>query len=98
MTFPRRPRSLWTASAAALTLAAAMLLAPTQSDAQSAFREYPSFEGEDAAAPLPPDWNVPQELVIGRLMYPSRGFGFFGRGDWRQGGTGWTDDYPKGDR
>jgi hypothetical protein len=31
-------------------------------------------------------------------MYPSRGFGFFGGGDWRQGGTGWTDDYPRGDR
>jgi len=34
-------------------------------------------------------------------MYPSadggRGF-YFGRGDWRQGGTGWTDDYPRGDR
>ena len=61
------------------------------------FREYPSFEGDDAAAPLPPDWNVPAEFVVGRLMYPSaggRGFGY----DWHQGGTGWTDDYPRGDR
>jgi hypothetical protein len=62
------------------------------------FRVYPSFEGEDAAAPLPPDWNVPGELVIGRLMYPSAGRGFFFGSDWRQGGTGWTDDYPRGDR
>jgi len=66
--------------------------------AQQAFRVYPSFEGEDAEAPLPPDWNVPGELVIGRLMYPSAGSGFFRGGDWRQGGTGWTDDYPRADR
>jgi hypothetical protein len=65
------------------------------------FREYPSFEGADAEAPLPDDWNVPGELVVGRLMYPSArgGRGFFGGGyDWHQGGTGWTDDYPRGDR
>jgi hypothetical protein len=65
------------------------------------FREYPSFEGDDAAAELPADWQVPGELVVGRLMYPSAagGRGFFGGGDdWRQGGTGWTDDYPRGDR
>ncbi len=63
-------------------------------------REYPSFEGADAEAPLPDDWNVPGELVVGRLMYPSaggrRGFSF--GYDWHQGGTGWTDDYPRGDR
>jgi hypothetical protein len=41
---------------------------------------------------------VPGELVIGRLMYPSAGFGFFGGGDYRQGYTGWTVDYPRGDR
>jgi hypothetical protein len=81
-----------------LTLGAAALLAPAVAQAQREFREYPSFEGADADAPLPPDWNVPGELVIGRLMYPSRGFSFFGGGDWRQGGTGWTDDYPRGDR
>jgi hypothetical protein len=80
-----------------LMLATATLLAPKIAEAQREFRVYPSFEGEDADAPLPPDWNVPGELVIGRLMYPSGGFGFFG-GDWRQGGTSWTDDYPRGDR
>src|SRR5688572_13636422 len=60
------------------------------------FREYPSFEGADAAAVLPDDWQVPAEVVVGRLMYPSAG----GRGfsDWHHGGTGWTDDYPRGDR
>ncbi|MGD8323668.1 MAG: DUF4159 domain-containing protein [Gammaproteobacteria bacterium] len=64
--------------------------------AQRAFRVYPSFEGASTEAPLPADWDVPGELVIGRLMYPSGSFGF--GGDWRQGNTGWTDDYPKGDR
>lgn len=65
------------------------------------FREYPSFEGDDAAAELPGDWQVSAEFVVGRLMYPSAGGGrgFFGGGnDWHQGGTGWTDDYPRGDR
>lgn len=96
----RRVRTAFTSGTWALLLAgvAAALLVPAVAEAQREFREYPSFEGEDAAAPLPPDWNVPGELVIGRLMYPSRGFGFFGGGDWRQGGTGWTDDYPRGDR
>jgi hypothetical protein len=87
----------WAALLALTALVA--LLSPHAAQAQREFRQYPSFEGEDADAPLPPDWNVPGELVIGRLMYPSRGFGFFGGGgDWRQGGTGWTDDYPRGDR
>ena len=31
--------------------------------AQREFREYPSFEGEVAEAPLPPDYQVPGELV-----------------------------------
>jgi hypothetical protein len=68
-----------------------------QAAAQREFRVYPSFEGHEADAPLPPDWQVPAELVIGRLMYPGGRFGFFG-GDWRSGGTSWTDDYPRGDR
>jgi len=79
-----------------VVLAAALLLAHA-ANAQREFREYPSFEGEDSAAPLPDDWQVPGELVIGRLMYPGGRFGFFGS-DWRQGGTSWTDDYPRGDR
>lgn len=83
---------------AALVAAAALGMASRKAEAQREFREYPSFEGEDATAPLPPDWREPGELVVGRLMYPSAGRGFFGGGDWRQGGTGWTDDYPKGDR
>ncbi len=66
--------------------------------AQREFRVYDSFEGDDAAEDLPPDYQVPGEFVVGRLMYPSSRFGFFGGGDWRQGGTSWAVDYPKGDR
>jgi hypothetical protein len=80
----------------ASTLAAALLLVH-HAQAQLPFREYPSFEGAEADSPLPPDYLVPGELVIGRLMYPSGRGGFFG-GNWRAGGTSWTDDYPRGDR
>jgi hypothetical protein len=94
------PNPVW--AVVALTAAIPFLACPAlfAADANAPpreFRVYPSFEGEDADAPLPPDWKTPGELVIGRLMYPSRGFGFFG-GDWRLGGTSWTDDYPRGDR
>jgi hypothetical protein len=87
-------------AAVALTVLGASSGAPLVEKGPMPFREYPSFEGEDAAAPLPPDWNVPAEFVVGRLMYPSAGGGrgFFGGYDWHQGGTGWTDDYPRGDR
>jgi hypothetical protein len=94
---PSRVWAVVALTAATFVLACAALFAADATPPPREFRVYPSFEGEDAEAPLPPDWKVPGELVIGRLMYPSRGFGFFG-GDWRQGGTSWTDDYPRGDR
>jgi len=65
----------------------------TATNAQLPFREYP---GETNSRGLPPDWNVPGEFVVGRLMYPSRGMR--GIGNWTQGGTNWTIDYPSGDR
>jgi hypothetical protein len=86
-----RPRSI----ALALALTSPLLLVPV-AEAQREFRVFPSFEGASADAPLPADWDVPGELVIGRLMYPSSGFGF--GADWRQGYASWTDDYPRGDR
>jgi hypothetical protein len=93
-------------SAGILAAAAFAVLGASSGSAQiyqdpMPFREYPSFEGADAEAPLPDDWQVPGELVVGRLMYPSAGGrrgGFGGGYDWHQGGTGWTDDYPRGDR
>jgi hypothetical protein len=81
--------------AAAVAMVAA-LLANRDAAAQMPFREYPGFEGAATAAPIPPDWNVPAEFVVGRLMYPGGRFGF--GSEWTQGGTSWTDDYPKGDR
>jgi hypothetical protein len=83
------------AAVGAIIIAAA-IVAAAPAAAQSPFRVYPSFEGDVAEAPLPPDYEVPGELVIGHLMFPD---GRFGYGDqWKYGGTGWTDDYPKGDR
>ena len=69
--------------------------------AQHEFRVLQSFEYDDDVA-LPPDYKEPGEFVVGRLMYPSRvrlgRWGRWGRGDWRQGGTSWSVDYPRGDR
>jgi len=49
---------------------------------------------------LPPDYLVPGEFVVGRLMFPQYRQGPFGSGagDWRRGGTAWSVDYPEGDR
>lgn len=87
------------ATCALAVLAASSGSAPLFKDPKP-FVEYESFEGSEAAALVPEDWQVPGELVIGRLMYPSAGGGrsFFGGGDWHYGNTGWTDDYPRGDR
>lgn len=81
----------------AFVLAITLLLGHGPVQAQREFRVYPSFEGAEADVPLPDDYDVPGELVIGRLMYPAGSRGWFG-GDWRQGYTSWTDDYPRGDR
>jgi hypothetical protein len=73
---------------------------------QRPFRVYPSIEAYDNVA-LPPDYQEKAEWVFGRLMYPEHPEGMFGsRGrfrfggplDWREGGTGWTQDYPRADR
>jgi hypothetical protein len=79
-------------------LAFILLVAVGVAHGQSEFRVYSSFEGYDGEDALPTDFNVPGEFVVGRLMYPSRvGRGFRGS-DWRQGGTSWAVDYPRGDR
>jgi hypothetical protein len=74
---------------------------------QRPFRQYVSMEGYDAI-PLPTDWQERAEWIFERLMYPEHpqalfgGWGPFGGGrrrlDWRQGGTSWTQDYPRADR
>ena len=72
---------------------------------QRPFRVYPSMEPYDDI-PLPPDWQEKTEWIQARLMYPQHPFAFFGRRfrwgganlDWREGGTSWTQDYPRADR
>jgi len=75
---------------------------------QRPFRQYPSMEPYDDIA-LPPDGLEKSEWIFGRLMYPNHPNGLFsGRGrfargfrfmrDWREGGSSWTQDYPRADR
>jgi hypothetical protein len=91
-------------------LPATLMLASLATVAYAAreFRVYLSLEAQAERAPLPEDWEKPAEFVVARLMYPGHvgdltgmGGGFFfgrGRGDWRDGGTAWAVDYPRGDR
>jgi hypothetical protein len=72
--------------------------------AQMPWRVYRSLEGYDNV-PVPSDYTVPSEWVEARLMYPPhpnarftpRAFGL-GQLDWREGGTSWSQDYPRADR
>jgi hypothetical protein len=91
-----RVPTISTSNAARAIALAAVLAVAAPAAAQREFRVYPSFEGEAADAPLPPDYQVPGELVVGHMMFPDVSFGRGGQ--WRYGNTGWTDDYPKGDR
>src|SRR5438270_9282230 len=56
--------------------------------------EYDTFE-------VPADWQEQTEFAFARLMYPpGPNDGYRGRfdGDWRQGLSLWTQDYPRADR
>ncbi len=86
-----------TTRAAVWPALAAFLVAGGLFAFQKPFRVYRAAEGYDTLA-LPPDYNLPGELILGRLMFPSSGRGGIGGGNWTQGGTNWTIDYPKGDR
>ena len=67
---------------------------------QRPFREYPGVEYNNF--PLPPDYQEKTEWAFARLMYPQTyGFGRGyrrGGGDWREGNSMWTQDYPRADR
>ena len=64
---------------------------------QRPFREYPGIEYENFT--LPPDYQEKTEWVFARLMYPPiPGYGWRSRGDWTQGVSNWTIDYPRSDR
>jgi hypothetical protein len=89
-------------------LGTALLLLGTLFAFQQPFREYPGVEYRLGDIPLPPDWREKTEFVFARLMYPpapggryGRGYGFRGyrgSGDWREGDSIWTQDYPRADR
>lgn len=88
---------LWRFAAGALVLASLYAF-------QRPFRLYPSLEPYDEVA-MPPDWQEKSEWVFARLMYPQhpfarfgRRFRFYGSSNWSEGGTSWTQDYPRADR
>jgi hypothetical protein len=72
---------------------------------QQPFRVYLSLEPHDNV-PLPPDYQEKTEWIFARLMYPNHPDARFTRRrlfgqpdlDWRQGGTSWSQDYPRADR
>ncbi len=75
-----------------------MLCAATAVFAEREFRVYASLEPQ-ADVPLPEGWDKPAGFVVARMMYPGNfGFRRRGFGDWREGGTAWAVDYPRGDR
>jgi Domain of unknown function (DUF4159) len=65
------------------------------------FREYSGVEYRIGDIPLPPDWQQKSEWAFARLMYPpGPNDGYAGRydGDWREGLSLWTQDFPRADR
>src|SRR3954471_1019476 len=67
---------------------------------QRPFRQYPGQEYTNFEVPA--DAYEKTEFVMGRLMFKASPYGMFGRldqyYDWREGRTGWTNDYPRADR
>ncbi|MCU1238798.1 MAG: hypothetical protein JWP63_6765 [Candidatus Solibacter sp.] len=66
---------------------------------QRPFREFPGVEYDKF--PLPRDYQEKGEWTFGRLMYPPVGRiygGFELYGNWLEGGSNWTMDYPRSDR
>ena len=92
-----RTRRKAVVAAVALTLTLGVLNA-----FQKPFRQYNGVEYSIGTLPMPPDWNQPGEFVFARLMYPNGGpmDGYYPRyqGDWHQGLSLWTQDYPRADR
>jgi hypothetical protein len=87
----------------AFALTGAAVLA-TLHASQRPFRIYPSLEPYDDID-LPPDYQEKTEWIFARLMYPEHPNALFnfrrfrgGSLDWREGGTSWTQDYPRADR
>ncbi len=72
-----------------------------QRDMPRPFREYNGVEYRIGDISLPPDFQAKTEWAFARLMYPpGPNDGYRGRfsGDWRQGLSLWTQDFPRADR
>jgi len=68
---------------------------------QKPFRQYPGVEYTQFETPA--DWKEPGEFIFARMMFPGGGpqiDGYYPRfqGDWREGLSLWTQDYPRADR
>ena len=68
---------------------------------QRPFRQYPGTEYFQFE--IPPDWAEKTEWAFARLMFPGGGPGVDGyyprfQGNWREGSSLWTQDYPRADR
>ena len=82
-----------------LLLAGMLLCIGTIFAFQKPFRQYPGVEYTNFQTPS--DWREPTEFVFARMMFGGGwNDGYRGRfdGDWRQGMTLWTQDYPRADR
>jgi uncharacterized protein DUF4159 len=89
----RAMRLRWRIAASALGLLGALYAA------QKPFRQYPGVEY--MRFEVPPDYQERTEFAFARLMFPGGwNDGYRGRfdGDWREGLTLWTQDYPRADR
>ena len=66
---------------------------------QRPWRLFESLEPYDDV-PIPVGGDYPADFTFARLMYPSvpNARFEFRRRDWREGGTSWTEDYPRADR
>jgi len=81
--------------------AAVVALLGTLHAFQKPFRQYPGTEYFNFE--VPPDWTEKTEFVFARLMFPGGGPGVDGyyprfQGNWREGSSLWTQDYPRADR
>jgi hypothetical protein len=85
-------RALWMAGCSIVFLSALYAF-------QRPFRQFPGVEYENFE--VPPDWRQNGEWAFARLMYPpGPNDGYRGRfdGDWHEGLSLWTQDYPRADR
>ena len=84
--------------------AGGVILVATLAAFQMPWRVYTSMEPYDDI-PLPADYQAKTEWIFARLMYPQNPEwpwravdSAAGNRDWREGGTSWTQDYPRADR